>query len=369
MLHTDTSVWLPFSSMNQPPGYRPPYPPQPGQPQQPDPNQQNPQWKGGTQLIQGNAYDQAAQQYGLPPQQGGQPPPQQQQQQYGQQPPAQQQYGAPPAQQQYGAPPAQQQYGAPPAQQQQYGAPAAQPDYGQQPAQQQYGAPPAQQQYGAPPAQQGYGAPPAQQGYGAPPAQQAYGQQPPAQQGYGQQQPQQGYGQPPQQGYGQPQQGFGGMQQAAFGAAPAPGTRPKPRNALIVGILPFVVATVLHYVIYFVGSITEISAIWYADYPVGLGCGAWIFLLWFGMIKEVKAINPAVQWWPIFIEILIPILVRPQIEKAKQMLGVQAPARNFIMYWFFPLWALAKDINDMADPNAPIPQGLPGMPGGIPGMR
>ncbi len=362
--------------MNQPPGYRPPYPPQPGQPQQPDPNQQNPQWKGGTQLIQGgNAYDQAAQQYGLPPQQGaqggqpgyGQQPGQPQQQGYGQQPPAQQPYGQPPAQQpQYGAPPAQQpQYGAPPAQQQQYGAtPAAQPDYGQQ--QQGYGAPPAQQGYGAPPAQQGYGAQPAQQGYGAPPAQQGYGAQP-AQQGYGQQ-PQQGYGQQPQ-GFGGAAGAMGGGMQQAFGAAPAPGTRPKPRNAFMVGILPFIVAAVLYNVIYFVGNITEIYAIWYANYLVELGAGAWIFLNWFGMIKEVKAINPNVQWWPIVIEILVPILVRPEIQKAKQMVGVQAPARNFIMYWFFPLWALAKDINDMADPSAPVPQGMPGMPGGFPGMR
>jgi hypothetical protein len=283
-------------------------------------------------MLQGNAYNQMAQQYGLQP---GQP-------------------GAQPGGQ----------YGQPP-QQQGYGQPQGQPDYGQQ------------GQYGAAQGQQpgAYGQPPAG-GYGQQQPQQGYAQQQGGQPGYGQQQ-QQGYGQQP--GYGQPQQaGFGGamaggmagMQNAAFGAGPAPGTRPKPRNAFMVGILPFIVTTVLYNVIYFVGNITEIYAIWYANYLVELAAGAWILLLWIGMIKEVKAINPAVQWWPIFIEILVPILVRPQIQKAKEMLGIQIPARNFVLYWFLPLWALAKDCNDMAGPGAQVPQGIPGMPGGggFPGM-
>ena len=236
-----------------------------------------------------------------------------------------------------------------------YGQPAEAP-----PAQQQYGAPPAQPDYGQP--QQQYGQPPAQQQYGKPPAQQGYGQ--PAQPGYGQ--PQQGYGQPPAGGFGG---ALGGMQQAAFGAGPAPGTRPRPRNAFVVGFLWLIVMVVGQGVFNTLANILDMGFIALIGQIITLGCTIWALILWVGMIKEVKAINPAVQWWPIIIEILVPILVRPEIAKAKQMLGVQAPARNFIMYWFFPLWALAKDINDMADPNAQVPQGMPGMPGNMPGFR
>ncbi len=40
-----------------------------------------------------------------------------------------------------------------------------------------------------------------------------------------------------------------------------------------------------------------------------------------------------------------------QVTKAKQMGGSQKPARGVILYLFVPAYALACDLNEVADPN------------------
>jgi hypothetical protein len=71
------------------------------------------------------------------------------------------------------------------------------------------------------------------------------------------------------------------------------------------------------------------------------------------MVNELKAVtrNESFAWWPIFIPIYSLIwawiMVPEEVTRAKQMLGVQQPARSIILYIFLWHYALAADLNDM----------------------
>jgi hypothetical protein len=303
--------------MNQPPGYPPGGPQYPGQPQYPQQGQpqqgQVPQQAQkpfqGTQLMPG-----------APPQPGAQP-------QYGQPPPG---YGQPPPG-----------YGQPPPQQQ--------PQYGQ--PQQQYGQPP-QQQYGAPPQQQAYGAPPQQQAYGAPPQQQQYGmqQQQPA---YGAQQ----YGQ-------QMQQGFAGA--AAGMGLQAGSSRPRVRNPIMTLLMPFIctfAGSILAGIMTYIAGVTEIGALAIVGSVFSLiGFIGFIYFFWVVGMKMMGEVNGVTKsntlaWW----QLLIPfynyyvmwIVIPGEVTKAKQMVGIQQPARHIVLYFFLWLYAFSADVNDIAKAMPP----------------
>ena len=75
------------------------------------------------------------------------------------------------------------------------------------------------------------------------------------------------------------------------------------------------------------------------------------------MLKELKNATNDSTFQPWFI--LIPCLnyyfmwikVPQQVTKAKQMARSQRPTRAFIVYFFFFLYALAADLNDLANPQ------------------
>ena len=41
------------------------------------------------------------------------------------------------------------------------------------------------------------------------------------------------------------------------------------------------------------------------------------------------------------------LLFRPEMERAKQARGIQKPARGFVGYFLFPIWAMASDLNEL----------------------
>ena len=283
--------------------------------------------------------------YGAPPQQS---------------PPA---YGAP-SPDPYGAPP-QQQYGAAPQQAPAF--PAASPPHDQGLGAQMNQAAGAfgqavdqfgqgmNQAFGGAPAQQPYGQSPQQAPYGQPPQQAPYGQPP---QGYGDpQQPQQGYGAGPAQGmqpYGSPggqlNQGLAGINQAM---APAAGTKPTVRNALMTFLMPIIimvggtiVGTILAFIVASLGSAI-----------IGLSYLAGSVVMLLNIIKmsnELKSVtnNASFVWWPVFIPVYgiywMLIMVPQEVTKAKQMVGLPQPARGIVLYFFLFTFALASDINDIA---------------------
>lgn len=278
---------------------------------------------------------------------------------YGGQPaaPAQGGYGAP-AQGGYGAPDPNQGYGAPAQQQGGYGAPAQQGGYGA-PAQQQggYGAPDPNQGYGAPQGQPGF-PPPAGGGYGAPQQQQG---------GYGAPQGgQPGYAPPPQQqGYGQ--QDFGqqanlavnDMQQAfanpgAIGAA----GRPTIRNATRLQIMVYglliggsVIGTILTIILAMIDpSLAMLGSIF------NLLSLAGVIYMYVSLIKmhgELRSLQQNLfPWWHLLIPYyniyLLWIVLPREITLAKQAVGSREPTRSIISFIFFPVYAFAADLNDIA---------------------
>ncbi len=298
-------------------------------------------------------------------------------------------YGAPqqPGQGGYGAPQGQGGYGAP-QDQGGYGASQGQGGYGAPQGQGGYGAPQGQGGYGAPQDQGGYGAPQGQGGYGAPQDQGGYGGAPQGGQpgfpppggqgGYGGSPAQQGYGGPPQggpPGYAPPpqQQGYGqqdfGQQaglavadmQNAFSNVGSIGAvgRPTVRNALRTQILPYalmiggsILATIVTLVLAAIDpSLAMIGSL------LNLLSLAGLVMFYLSLIKmhgELRGVNPQLPfpfWWyfvPILQIYALWILTPQEVEKAKQMLGVREPTRNIVLYIFFPHFAFASDLNDMA---------------------
>ena len=61
--------------------------------------------------------------------------------------------------------------------------------------------------------------------------------------------------------------------------------------------------------------------------------------------------NPSLAWWPIIVPIYSTywawFIIPAEVAKAKQILGVQAPARPIVLYIFLWPFALASDLNDM----------------------
>lgn len=303
--------------MNQPPGYPPGGPPYPGQGLPPGQAPQGaPQQSGGTQLMpqfgQPPAPNPAAAPYGAPPPQ--QPPPG---------------YGPPPqAPQQYGQPPQQAPYGQPPPG---YGPPGQQPPPG-------YGPP-----GGAPP---GYG-PPQQQ---APqyPMQQYPGQLQP-----GAMQPQQPGGMNP---YAAPQAPYGAPAMLAPGAR-----KPTVRNAVMTLLMPaigYFVAILVLVLGTVIGAAAGSAALALIGSMVGglMMLGVLVFALigLFKMLAELNGVTQSntVQWWmmliPFYSIYVAWIMVPAEVAKAKQMVGSQQPPRSIVVYIFLWLYALAADLNDIA---------------------
>ena len=77
------------------------------------------------------------------------------------------------------------------------------------------------------------------------------------------------------------------------------------------------------------------------------------------MIGELNGVTKSnvVQWWALFVPIysiyIMWIVIPAEMAKAKQMVGVQQPARGIIVYVFFWLYAAASDLNDIAKAMPP----------------
>jgi hypothetical protein len=83
-----------------------------------------------------------------------------------------------------------------------------------------------------------------------------------------------------------------------------------------------------------------------------VGAG-WFVYLTIQMVGELKAVtqNASLAWWPVIVPIYqyywAWFIIPAEVAKAKQLLGVQAPARPIVLYIFLWPFALASDLNDM----------------------
>jgi hypothetical protein len=146
-----------------------------------------------------------------------------------------------------------------------------------------------------------------------------------------------GFGGPVGQPSGQPG-GFGGQIGGAMAAAGAPnplapnfgmaggaGMKPQIRNPIVTFIMLMIP---IYGLIVFYGMLKELK-----DYTQDPD-----FFL-FGWL--IPCYGPI--WWL--------FKVPEQVTKAKQMAGSQKPARSILLYWLLGGYALAADLNEVADPN------------------
>jgi len=148
--------------------------------------------------------------------------------------------------------------------------------------------------------------------------------------------------------------GYGGAMQMGMGFAGGAGMKPQMRNAFMFGILPELVYIFVPGIFVGIANALEIGLIAMVGNLVQLGALIWWLLNMFKGLAEMRnaAGNPAFPRWPVFIPIYNWIywltMVPKEVAKAKQMRGLQPMHRSLALYFFFPVFALQSDLNDIA---------------------
>jgi len=110
-----------------------------------------------------------------------------------------------------------------------------------------------------------------------------------------------------------------------------------PYGVMIVGPVIFnIIAGILNlYILSLVGSLVALAGM------------ILMILSLIKMGKELREVNGTFEVWK---AVIVPFIFVPdEMAKAKQMRGVQAPARGFVHYFFIAPWAFAADLNDIAN--------------------
>jgi hypothetical protein len=143
---------------------------------------------------------------------------------------------------------------------------------------------------------------------------------------------------------GMPGMGYGG------GA----GMKPTMRNAFVFGLVPELVYIFVPGIFVGIANAVDIGAIALVGNLVQLGALIWFLMNMLKGLNEMRnsAGNPAFPRWPIIIPIYNWIywlsMVPKEVMKAKQMRGLQPTHRSLALYFFFPVFALQSDLNDLA---------------------
>jgi hypothetical protein len=134
------------------------------------------------------------------------------------------------------------------------------------------------------------------------------------------------------------------------------------RNAFMFGLLPQLLLYIVPRIIGGVaGAMNEgegiiILILSLLNLVFTIAFGVWYLLNTLKALNEMRnaAGNPGFPRWPIIIPIYNWIywltMVTKEVQKAKQMRGMQPTNRNLALYFFFPTFALQSDLNDMAGP-------------------
>jgi hypothetical protein len=163
-------------------------------------------------------------------------------------------------------------------------------------------------------------------------------------------------------GFGQPGGGMPPNMGAAGAAALAtvsnpmaalvPGAKPKVRNPIMTLVLPIglmVVGSILSSILGMIAGILALvgTLVVLAGWILGL-----IYAI--SMVRELHNYtqDPEFMWWWVFIPIYGALIKVPeQVTKAKAKAGILQvkPVRGIVLYLFLWLYALAGDLNDIAE--------------------
>ena len=136
------------------------------------------------------------------------------------------------------------------------------------------------------------------------------------------------------------------------------GQRPSRRNSVMLLVLTYGLIFGGYIISMLLGMVLNYSLMWLAmlGQLVAL-VGAVLFLVYsILMLLELKRVtnDESFMWWLVFIPCanyyLLWWLTPLQVTKAKQMAGINIPARHIVLYIFLFPFALAADLNDLAGP-------------------
>lgn len=138
-----------------------------------------------------------------------------------------------------------------------------------------------------------------------------------------------------------------------YGGAPT-GAKPTLRNAFVIGIVPLIVSFLGSFIFSFLAGMLDIPALGIIGSVIQLAMSIWLLINLLKCLDEMRnaAGNPAFPRWPIIVPIYnliyMLMMVPKEMQKAKQMRGMQPTTRNLALYFFFPVFALQSDLNDLA---------------------
>jgi hypothetical protein len=130
------------------------------------------------------------------------------------------------------------------------------------------------------------------------------------------------------------------------------GPRPTRRNAVMTLVIPMAIIFGGQILGAILGSIEPMLAL--VGSLVALAGSIYFLITMVKMLNELKAFtnNPDFNWWFILIPCLnyyfLWIKVPEEVGKAKQMAGLNQPARSILLYILIAPFALASDLNDIA---------------------
>ncbi len=139
-----------------------------------------------------------------------------------------------------------------------------------------------------------------------------------------------------------------------MGAGPGAGVRPTVRNPIMTLLIPVGLAVIGNIVGSILVGVTEMALFGIIGSLISLVGAVLGLMAIIKMTNELKSVtgNTGFAWWPIFIPFYnyywMWILVPAEMNKAKQMRGIQTPARGIVVYFFLFLYAFAADLNDIA---------------------
>ena len=140
-------------------------------------------------------------------------------------------------------------------------------------------------------------------------------------------------------------QGGGFMQQAGMGGMTGAG--PQKRNPVVMLVIPWGALVACN-------ILAGVLGIWVLYNLAGLAYAVVIGLLLNKMAGELKSVTGDTEiagwmmWIPGVNQIMCMIKVHPLMERARQMRGIQTPAKPNWMYLIIPTFALSSDLNDLA---------------------
>lgn len=132
------------------------------------------------------------------------------------------------------------------------------------------------------------------------------------------------------------------------------GILPRPQSAFVAGILPIIISFFTKTALGIVGALLELYQLSLVGELVQLACIVWFAINAMRALGDLRAATNHARFprWPTLIPLLGSIYwlsaVPGEVRKAKEAHGLPGTNRNLLWYLLFPVFAIQRDLNDLA---------------------